>query len=285
MKKIIGIILCSFLILTSATEKEKSLLWRVSGNGLEKPSFLFGTIHMIPKNDFFFTDIMEEKFDSCSALMLEMKMDIPLKEQLAIANKVRMPLGKTYKDYLSEEDYNNALKYLIDTLGMKEGKVQNLQNIQPMMASSLVYKEALGKIKAYETELDKMAKKNKMNLLGFETLEDQMSFITSLSIEEQFEMTEINSNLIKEYYGLLDVYKQQDVNEMWEFMKEGYDEMMESNFYKNLLLNRNLAWVPQIKEQSKKESTFYAVGAAHLGGPDGVIALLRKEGYTVTPVN
>jgi len=53
---------------------------------------------------------------------------------------------------------------------------------------------------------------------------------------------------------------------------------------KALLDNRNKDWVEKIPEFSKKQKVFYAVGAGHLGGENGLINLLLKEGYTVTPV-
>lgn len=286
MKRLYYSLLALFLsfVFSFNAPKEKSLLWRVSGNGLEKPSFLFGTIHLIPEKDYFFSDMMESRFDSCTSLMMEVKMDMSFQDQMSVAKKVMMPAGKTYQDYMTADEYKTALSFLQDTIGLSGTELQATMMLQPIMASSMVFNKVIKNYKIYESELNKLAKKRGMSLYGFETLLEQTSFITSMSLEEQFRMTDFSSEMIKGYYQMVDVYKDQDLNGMWEIMIEEDSTMMDSEFYEKLLLKRNLAWIPKIEEQSKKESTFYAVGAAHLGGDKGVIQLLIEKGYTVVPV-
>ena len=72
---------------------------------------------------------------------------------------------------------------------------------------------------------------------------------------------------IEALYGYMDEYMNHDVELMAKFLDE-----------------RNNNWIPEIAKMSKDVSTFYGVGAGHLGGKQGVINLLKKAGYTVTPI-
>ncbi|MNY79236.1 TraB family protein [compost metagenome] len=61
-----------------------------------------------------------------------------------------------------------------------------------------------------------------------------------------------------------------------DFGMEGNEELM--------LFSRNKKWIPRMRKIMAVKPTFFAVGAAHLGGENGVIALLRKEGYKLRAV-
>jgi uncharacterized protein YbaP (TraB family) len=90
-----------------------------------------------------------------------------------------------------------------------------------------------------------------------------------------------NSDL-KTFDTLLACYLQEDLEKLNILMNaetEAYPE-----FNELLLINRNKSWIAPMSTQMRKESTFFAVGAGHLGGPQGVISLLRNAGYTVTAI-
>jgi uncharacterized protein YbaP (TraB family) len=84
-----------------------------------------------------------------------------------------------------------------------------------------------------------------------------------------------------QFDSLVQLYISQDIGAM----VASFDEDELSAYDSLLLIDRNHNWIPLMVEQMKTRSCFFAVGAAHLGGPDGVIALLRKEGYRVVAVN
>lgn len=293
-KKISVLLLLSilFVVFTSSTyissqgEKlENTLLWEISGNGLESPSYLFGTIHLIPKKDYFFTNIMKEKFKSCKTLALEIDINIPLSEQIKIAKKVILPSGKTLKDYMSDEEFFTIQSYILDTLKIKESKFKQVQKIQPFYGSAIILNELLGKTEVYEKKLSKAAKKNKMTVTALETIEYQMSIIEKISIEEQVKMMYVDGfdkNPLTEFNKLLDTYKTQNLTALRELML-AENEM--ENFEQDFLITRNQNWIPKIKELAKQQSSFIAVGAGHLVGKNGLIALLRDEGFVVRAVH
>ena len=90
-------------LMAKAQESKSSLLWKISGNGLSNTSYIFGTIHMIPKSDYFFYESWENCFDSCKALALEIDLNISKSEQISLAkSKMMLPEGQSLKDFMSE---------------------------------------------------------------------------------------------------------------------------------------------------------------------------------------
>jgi uncharacterized protein YbaP (TraB family) len=79
------------------------------------------------------------------------------------------------------------------------------------------------------------------------------------------------------------MYVREDVNGLYKAIQESH--FSGEGFQKKLLEDRNKAWIPRIDILCREKSSFIAVGAGHLGGPEGLIALLKKQGYQVTPVH
>ncbi len=263
---------------------ENSLLWEITGNGLEHPSYLFGTIHLIPKKDYFFTKTMKEKFNNCKTLALEIDIDMPLSKKIEIAKKVIFPPGKSLKDYMTDEEFNNLQSYILDTLNLKEKKFKQIQKIQPFYGVALILNELLGKTVAYETKLNKAAKKKKMTITSLETIDYQISIIAKIGIKEQVKMTYIDGldeHPLLEYNKLLDAFKTQDLSIIKDLVLE---ETSIANFEEDFLITRNKNWIPKIIELTKSQSTFIAIGGAHLIGEYGLIKLLREQGFTVKAV-
>ncbi len=294
MKKNIISILVVFLLFSlnafsQKTENSKNLLWEISGKDLKTSSYIVGTMHMMPKKDFFFPNKLEEKFNSCKVLVVEANMDMGLKDQLALASKVKYPEGKTLQNYMTEEEYKSYRNFFIETMGLKEKKLNKYENLKPFYAYSLILKSLLdGKMVMYEPKLSKMAKKKKMDIVGLETIEFQMDMVEDISIEDQVEMFLIpkdvnkDKNLITDFNSTVEIYKNQDIEKMLEMNEE--EAAGNEEFIQTFLIDRNKDWIPKIEKQISEQATFIAVGAAHLGGDFGVLNLLREAGYTVKPV-
>lgn len=268
-------------------EQKHSLLWEISGKNLEQKSYLFGTIHVIPKDDFFFTQTMSDKFNECNALALEVNMsEVTMKDQFSLAKKMFLPENETLENYMDEEDYQWFYRYCIDSLEIKERKMEKYVQIKPLFLSVILLSHKLGKTVVYEDYLNKKATKQDMELYGLETLEFQMAIIDSLAIEEQVELFlgekgEQDFNMIDEFDELLNAYKSQNIEKLYELMKS--DDAFDP-YEDHFLIKRNQKWIPIIEELIKEQSVFIAVGAGHLSGEHGVIKLLRRNGYTVKPV-
>jgi uncharacterized protein YbaP (TraB family) len=79
------------------------------------------------------------------------------------------------------------------------------------------------------------------------------------------------------------IYLSQNIDDLYTFMKKESDSPINSS--RAFLEDRNQRWIPQMEKMMESKSVFFAVGAAHLAGPEGVIELLIKKGYTLTPIN
>lgn len=269
---------------------ESSLLWKITGNGI-KTSYLFGTIHMIAEKDFFWTKSMEQAFKKSKKLVMEMDMSQQMAMAVQMMQLAPMKGGEALKDLLSEEDYALVENYFNNEAKSAQAKMTfgMAQSWQPMLLQSLLYTEMIdGSVKMYEMELTEKARKAEMAFGGLETVSDQMSAFNSIPYKDQAQaLVEMIKNIKEgssnenEFTKMVVFYKAQDVEGMLEAMQGELDEM---NSQADLLDNRNKKWIPQIGEMSKKMSTFYAVGAGHLAGKNGVIRLLREAGYKVTAV-
>ena len=270
---------------TSENKKYNSVFWEISGNGLEKPSYLLGTLHLIPKADYVFTELMQEKFKGCKTLVLEADIDMSLKQQIEMVKKMMLPEGKTIDEYMTPEQFNEYKSIYLDTLKIKESTFNKIKKMKPIYGQLLILPEIIEKPKAYEKELSKSAKKNKMSVKGLETLDFQFQILESISIEEQIEMMfkddNQNNNPIEEYNIMLNLYKEQNLDSLLILILK--DDLM-IKLEGKLLTDRNVDWIPKIEDIIKKQTAFIAVGAAHLPGEKGVISLLRAQGYSVKPI-
>ncbi len=289
MKKILTVISIFVFVFSlkaqTADSTDNALLWKISGNGIKEASYIFGTIHMIPKDDYFFTDLMKEKFDSCKKLVLEIDINLSLAEQINAAKQMFLPEGKLLFNYMNEKDSAEFSSYLLDSLEISNSTYKKIIRIKPLFGSSLMLKELVGKIKTYEQELNKLAKKNKMSVSGLETLKFQMDLVNDISIEDQIKMLledDLSENPLETYNEMVEAYKKQDLNKLKELIDA--DDSM-TKLGDKFLKDRNADWISKIEKFVKENPVFIAVGAGHLSGEDGVLNLLKQAGYIIEPVN
>lgn len=293
MKKIIiYTIINLFLIvnfgIAQNIKTENCLLWKISGNGLQKASYIFGTIHIIPENEYFFYDNWQKKFDECEILIMEIDLNIGLKKQFSLLNDMKLPEDSTLKDYLSEKEFNNFNNYLLDSIKISKTNYDFCMNYKPFFSYSLILNEAIeGKKVSYEQNFTKLAKKRKMKIHALETIDFQISLVNDISIKQQINLflydfsSSKQTNLMTAFTETTELYKKQDLNSMIE---NEFDDEKYSGFYQNFLVKRNLDWIPKLEAFFKAKACFVAVGAAHLPGKDGILYLLKQKGYKVEPI-
>ncbi len=273
---------------------DATLLWELRGPGIRKASYVFGTIHMIGEKDFVLTDATKEALSKSKTLVMEIDLSEMLASSMKMLTMAPMRDGKKLKDLISEEDYQLVKTYFAEEAQSAELKLlpfETIENWKPMLLQSFLYQDMIeGPVKAYEMEFLNLGKANEMEFGGLETIEDQIGVFEKIPYKDQAEalvemIKDIQSgkNTGKnEFEKLVEMYKSQDIDGMVEMSGEQFEQM--DNAEDALLNNRNKNWIPQIIERAKKEPTFFAVGAAHLGGENGVIRLLMQEGYYLIPV-
>jgi len=270
---------------------EKSLLWKVSANGLKKPSYVYGTIHLIPKDKLEFSKVTRSAFDDTQriAFEIDMKEMTNMRTQIGLMTKAFMGGGKTLKDLLTPEDYT----FVHEKLEGKGLPTSFMEKLKPMFLSTLVTSEedesaeaSSASMTSVEMELYKLSKKRTMESAGLETASYQMAIFDSIPYELQAQMLvetlRSDEGSDNEYQKMVNLYLAQDIQSMQAMVTE---ESFGMEKYQDLLLDkRNQNWIPIMGRMMKAKPTFFAVGAGHLGGDQGVIALLRKEGYRVEAV-
>ena len=271
-------------LIGSATFGQKSsLLWEVSGNGLEKPSYVFGTIHIICPRDFNLNPSVERSLTASQQLALELDFDDP-KMMTTMQQMTAMKGGETLKKLLNESDYQLVDRYFRDSLKMN---VAMFGTFKPFILMSLMYSKILGcQPKSYELEFVQAAKKSKKEVIGLETVEEQMSLFDKIPYQKQAEtvvkMIQGGDKARKEFGQLVELYQSQNIKKMAKLSQNS--DLNFEGLEASLLDNRNENWIPIIAREAREKPTFFAVGAAHLGGPKGVIKRLKKAGYRVKPV-
>jgi len=266
----------------TAQDNPNTNLWKVEGDSI-KTSYLFGTIHLLPKKDFKLSEKVQKAFDATSKVALEIDMT-DSNFQTEVMKNSFLKEGEELKSYLDEDEYVTLDTYLKEKTGVG---MANYNKFKPFMLMSVILSTSIGEeLASYEMTFIEMTKKANKEMEGLETFADQVEAFDGKPYDEQLddlvEMLEDSEKNNEMYQKLLSLYLKEDVDGMYDYMDDFMKGDVES--MKVFLDDRNNNWIPKITEFSKKESVFYAVGAAHLGGEQGVINLLKKAGYTVTPV-
>jgi uncharacterized protein YbaP (TraB family) len=283
MKTIQFLLLLLFVTNSAFAQNEKSLCWKISGHGLQKPSYIYGTIHIACPNDIIIPEPVKTAFGSSEQVYLEIKMDDP--EMMAkMQPKMMLPQGHNIKELLTAEDYKTIDAHL--TAKMGAGLTQ-LGIMKPFAIFTMVMASMLPcSSQGYETAFMTLAKEQKKEISGLETIEYQLSLFGKIPDKE---LVHITTDMIKkkdvfdkELTQLMEFYKKQEIDSLLTLMNSS--EWNFKGFEDDFVYNRNSNWASQIPKLAVEKSTFFAVGAAHLGGDRGVLQLLRKAGYTIKPV-
>ncbi|MGH2664633.1 TraB/GumN family protein [Flavobacterium sp.] len=258
------------------TQIENSLLWEISGKGLAKSSYLYGTVHMMCESDFKITEKTKSAFEKADKLALELDFDdaseVTAMQQSGISKE---PLSKI----VSTEDYQKLDAFLKQKLGQGAKNFENYTLVSIM--SMVMFKSLDCTPKLYELEFFKMAAGRKIETLGLEKINDQMDFLGKSYSSHEL-INQLNYYDSDYFKRLTAIYNSEALTEIYQMTTN--PKFMDAEGKKWMLDIRNKNWAIKMPELMKNESVFFAVGAAHLGGEQGVISLLRKSGYTVKPI-
>lgn len=279
MKQIVILLVSLFSFeVAGQNHLESTLLWRISGNGLRKPSYLYGTMHLRDKRVFNFADSVLMKFDECEAFSLEIDLDSAVREMImAQYNNNEFKL----KNYLGREEYEKLRNDLASEAGINSEKLKN-QN--PFLLRNFI--SALGKSKEdmptfLDAYLYNLARENGKQIMPLENVSDQVSLLDKLpknyvgeAVKNQLGFSE-RDDLIR----FIESYTSGNLTKLDE-----YSHRLSDTVYNVLFTKRNYNMCKRIEGFLPLHNTFIIVGAGHLPGTTGLITLLRKKGYTISPI-
>ena len=270
-------------LFSNAQELEKSLLWKISGNGLKKPSYLFGTIHLTCDTSLDANTL--NALETTEQLYLELDMD-DKSIQMKLMKLMMMKDGAKLSTLLSPEDFKILDEFMKKNLNMS---AKLFDSFKPFMISSMLFPKMLDcKSQSVESELMKITKEQNEEIFGLEKAEDQMKVFDEISYQDQADelLKTVKDNLEKdkkEFQEMITIYQNKDIEGMLKMMSDSDNKITSEN--QDILLNdRNKKWIPIMIKTMKDKPTFFGVGAGHLAGEEGVIKLLRKQGFKVEAV-
>lgn len=299
LRQIISSLLVFIALAACANTPQKeanSLLWKISGNGLEKPSYLFGTHHLIPLSFIDGVSGINEAFEATEQTVGELDMSKMSEMQMQIMTAAMMPPEYNYQSLLSESDFQLLDKTLKELIGFG---LDQFGRLKPAMLSNLIsitlyqkyYPNLSGAI-SIDQHFQDEATKRLRPVKSLETADEQIfALLGSQTIERQAEMLSCMINhpdMLKEQMDRLQTaYMNQDLKALNDLYEEELpdDPCPTTQEEKDVMnKNRNVNWLKTLPGIMKEKSSFIAVGSLHLVGEDGLIEGLRKAGYTVEAV-
>ena len=264
-------------------------LWQAEGK--HNRVYLLGSVHMLRKSDHPLPSVIEFAYADAESLVMEIDMDDldAAASQALIANLGVIHDGKTLRDLMGGDLYAQAER----SAAAIDIPLDMLAKSEPWLAAITVEQLALNRIgfnPLYGIEMYLMGKAQQDNkeINGFESLDEQLNFLDSLSLDAQRDLLlqtlDESSNLQTEMNNLIDAWRYGDLQYLEENMLSDMAQYPE--LYRALIVDRNMRWVENIDTMlDDDEDYLIVVGALHLVGDDGVPALLSRRGVVVTQMH
>ena len=299
MKRLIFSLL---LLLSTIVGVNAQLLYKITGNGLEKPSYIIGTYHLAPAT---FVDSIPGANEALAAVE-QVCGELDMRDAESPDNKRKLqaamflPNGQKLKDVLTADEWDKLNTYMQGILGtdlnnpllsMQMGKMNpfaimtQLQLVQYMKLTP-----GFNPLELIDNYFQTKATRAGKSVIGFETVDFQIEVLYGMDLERQkkqlFCMIDNSEYTLEMMKSLTNAYFSQDMEAVLAVSeeKEGNDCDSTPEEDDALIYNRNADWVEKIPAIVACKSTLFVVGAAHLPGERGVLELLRVKGYTIEGV-
>ena len=293
MRKLFLYCLLSIATFSSAQEnevlpfpmEENALLWEIKGNGIKKRAYIFGTMHLIEKEYFLFPKKLEKLVSKSDVLVMELD---GISNQSAAMEFVMLPENESFFDFFNQAQTDSIFQWVQERFMMDSSTVKMTFNrLKPFVVSQMAVQMAFaGKTESYEMTLEQLANDGELEIIGLETIAFQMSLFDNLTKDQQTELVMASIRNTNDDIDLtqrmMQMYARQNVDSLYLLLED--EGVTISEEQEQFLDQRNKNWIPLIEDIIQTKSAFIAVGAGHLGGPQGILRLLQKEGYQLKPI-
>lgn len=286
MRNFLLLLVLFYSTFSFSQQTENSLFWEISGNGLTKKSYLYGTMHVRDSRVFQLSNATYHALDNADVFLMELNNDSI--DPFSMMQSLAMKNGTTIKDLVNKKDYRMIENYFIDSL---KSSLVPFNAMQPFFVAFMVDGGGFNaeENEALDLTLFSRAKSKNIPCFGLETIEEQINAFSSLPYDYQANyLVEIIKNKYKgiiesDQDKLLSYYLNGELEKLLTYTMVNFnDPKIKAIFEQNFITLRNQVMTTRMLPFLDQGSTFIAVGAAHLGGQNGIIALLQKLGYTVT---
>ncbi len=262
------------------TRKKNTLIWQFQKEGSDNCNYLIGTMHVRDERAFQFEEMFKTAILKCSQFATELNLDEA--ENLDMVSVTTYPNGTTLSHLIANKVYKK-----IDAVLQKQTGVglAQFEIYHPIMVTNFLTESLLSKDRwhSLDTMLWHFAKKNGKILRGVETTDEQMSVLKKMSVEEQLkglrEMVSHFSKFRKQIQHMARLYEQADIQKLYKEAKKSTRGSRQLLLYK-----RNIIMAERLSDMADEGSICAAIGAGHLAGSKGVLRLLKKKGYDITPI-
>ncbi len=297
MKKILLII---FLVISFISQGQ--LLYRISGNGLQAPSYIVGTYHLAPSTFVDSIPGLRAAFAACKQVYGEVDMIETLKpENVAkMQEAMSLPEGKTLSSILNKEQMDRLNALMREIMGVdmnNEAVAEQLDKLSPMVLETqltlLTYMKNVQFLDIndmIDTYFQREAIKEGKTVNGFETADFQMDVLYGAPLEEQVEglmcFVDNYQDMVEMAEFITAAYFAQDLEQLEDLNKEEQEGACAGNSVENdkLIYDRNDNWVKAMPDIMSENPTLFVVGAFHLCGNRGVLRMLEEKGYNIESV-
>ncbi|WP_432719621.1 TraB/GumN family protein [Jeongeupia wiesaeckerbachi] len=276
---------------TKADAFPRAVLWKIEKSGVKKPSYLFGTAHVSDPKVTQLSPQVQKAFDDADTVTTEVRIDY--NGMLDFAKRVLMPEGESLASQIDAKHYQK----LLPELAARDYPEVAAKRMKPWAAAMLLM---VPKKKAGDLPLDlmlaKMAIEGGKQYTGLETISEQASVFETIPADKQktllYALIDQQPDVDTYYKKLIALYVQRDVDGIVRFADQdevtlpAADQAYFNDWkQKTLIDDRNDRMTERMQAQLAQGGSFIAVGALHLPGKTGLVAQLKKQGYTLTPID
>ena len=290
MKKLLGIL----LFISIALSANAQLLWKVSGKGLEKPSYIFGTYHLSPLSIKDSIAAMPQAMSETTQVYGEVvmsEMATPAFMQ-SMQQQMMMPKDTTLQSLFTPEQYEEVGKVVKENMMVDIAMLAQLKpaaiNQQLVVLLYMKHTPGFNPQEQLDTYFQQQAGQQGKKVGGLETAPSQIDILfNSQTLQRQANLlycaiSDIEKG-IEQSKRLIAAYEKQDLDAMLQLMEERDGNSCDPlpGEMEAMLDNRNKAWVEKMPTIMTEAPTLFVVGAGHLPGDNGVLNLLKQQGYTI----
>lgn len=281
----------------ATTSNAGHVLWRIEREG-RAASHLLGTIHLTDPRVNVLSEELRSALDRAGTVALEVADLSPEAMAGAMAKSgdlVTFADGRNLATLLSPEEIAGVEQILVGAgLPAEAAPVFKPWVVSLMLAVSECERRKVqsGKL-VLDARIASLARDAGKNVVGLETIDSQLAAMASLPDAAQLDMLRAGLKYVDRIDDnmetLLQLYLDRQLGMAWPLQialaeKVGIGREAFAEFEQRLVIDRNLRMVEAARPLLDKGNVLVAVGALHLPGERGLVALLRKAGYTLTPI-
>ena len=297
MRRLFGSLILALAFYGSANAQ---LLYKISGNGLKSSSYIVGTYHLAPASFVGEIEGMSEAFAAVEQVFGEIDMQSAQSVQLAMMSSMMLPEGKYVDDMFSAEEMERINVFVRKNMGMDLTHPMLREQLGRMRPSVLAMQLGLLEFMKItpnfnpndliDSYFQKEARKRGLAVGGFESAEFQMELLYGESTDEEerealLKLVDDKDKILEEMQAMTNAYFSFDMKGIHELTIRSVEigDMTVEEF-REMITDRNHNWVEQMPEIMAAKPTLFVVGAGHLPGDEGVLELLKAQGYKVKAV-